>query len=328
VTGCEKITHVDGIDRFALSRYPNSMRAPLRIGVMAFWAASARAETDTPAATGASCHDHADAAAPGAQLAMAHDHHEGHEGHEGSAPEVHDHATIPGSHHHHGDGTTITASLGVLAARYSQRLYEGNYQGAIAGARVAHGRFGLGASVPFYRLTKNGLTVDGVGDVMVHAHAMIYARGSIMAGAMGMVLLPTGSAREGTGMGHTMLMPELWAMWSGTRASVTLSTGFGYAMGGSGAHAEHGGIAPIVDPMNGVELTAGATVMYSVIRQLAVGARTATATPIGEGNNRLVGGVRIGWAAGRVETVAEVLGGVVGDPFGIRGLVETSIRFR
>lgn len=154
---------------------------------------------------------------------------------------------LPGSpHHHHGMGTSITASLGILAARYTQRLYEGDYQATVAGVRGTYRHVGAGISVPVYRLTRNGITDTGVGDAMLHVHARLVSHGPVMAGVMAMVMFPTGSSHDGLGMGHLMGSPQLWGMWGEGRVAIHAAAGVGYAMGGSGAHAEHGGVWPVV----------------------------------------------------------------------------------
>jgi hypothetical protein len=216
----------------------------------------------------------------------------------------------------------------VIGATYDQRLFAGDYQGVIAGVRVARGRFAGAVSVPAYRLSKNGLAATGIGDVLVHVHARAIARGDVSAGAMAMVMLPTGDGEAGFGMGHVMLMPELWGSLARGRATLFASAGLGYAIGGN-AHAEHGGgMWPIVDPMNAIEVTYGATAMVSVAPTLAIGVRGVGGVPVGDGDHRLAAGVRVAWRAGRVETSAEMLAGVLGDPYGIRGVVEVAVRFR
>ncbi len=51
--------------------------------------------------------------------------------------------------------------------------------------------------------------------------------------------------------------------------------------------------------------------------------------PVGNflGHERVIGAVRFGWGTGRVDTAAEVQTGLVGDPFTIRGLLETALHF-
>jgi len=288
---------------------------------------------DAPAAGEAPAHDHGhDHAAHDAHAhddKPAHDpaahasHGDGHAGHQAEH-----HGTLLGAHHRHAHGSSYTMSLGLIAARYDARLYAGDYQGVVAGVRWARGRFGAAATVPAYRLTKNGKVVRGLGDVMAHGHVTLAARGAVAAGLMLMMSAPTGDDHAGLGMGHVMVMPEAWVAWAIPTFALIGSVGYSRALGGDNAHAEHGGgMWPLVDPMNASELPYGTTAMYALAPQLAVGARLAGAIPLDDGDHRLYGGVRVAWSAGRIDTAAEILGGIVGDPFGVRGVVETSVRF-
>jgi len=236
---------------------------------------------------------------------------------------------VPGDHAHPAS-PSLGASIGLVLADYTSKLFAGDYRGANLGVRLAHGRVGLAVALPAYRLTKNGRTVDGLGDLAIHAHAWLIARGTWSAGAMVMTSLPTGDGDEGLGMGHVMWMPELWASWMGPRLSLGAAVGYSHALGGTTAHAEHGGgsMWPLVSPMNASELTGGGTAMIGLAHELGVGLHLQGAVPVGEGERRLIGGLRVLWTAGRTATTVEIQHGLVGDPFGVRGVVETAIRFR
>lgn len=267
----------------------------------------------------------------GAPSGDADDAHHGHARHAGHAEHAEhaDAGVLGGGHHHgHGQGASWAASLGLIAATYDARLFSGDYQGAVAGARFARGRFALGASLPAYRLQKNGKVVGGIGDLMLHGHATLLGHGAVTAGVMGMASAPTGDGDQGLGMGHVMLMGDAWAAWTSARFAATGSLGYARALGGSLAHAEHGSATwPLVEPMNASEVTCGATGMVALARALATGLSVRGAVPIGDGATRLVGGVRVMWREGRVDTSVEIQGGLVGDPFGVRGVVETTLRF-
>lgn len=236
-----------------------------------------------------------------------------------------------GGHHHHaaaGDEIQVAASAAVVVANYDARLYEGNYQGLITGASLARGRFALAVKVPGYRILENGRELRGLGDVMVHGHAAIISRGTKSAGAMLMTSVPTGDALHGLGMGHVMVMPEVWASWSPSFLSLTGSFGYGYALGGASAHAEHGGgMWPLVDPMNARELTYAGSAVVPLTRSLAAGAEVRAATPVGSGDSRVSGGGTVVWRTKRVDTSFALQRGFVGDPFGARCTVETSLTF-
>jgi hypothetical protein len=224
----------------------------------------------------------------------------------------------------------VTAKIGALAATYESPLFEGNYQGVKVGAGVSYGRYSLSADLVTYRLERNGLASNGVGDIMIHAHATLVSRGTLSGGAMLMVSAPTGNDAKGFGMGHVMLMPELFGSWSSGRFVVDALAGFGYATGGASAHAEHGGGGawPLVDPMNAMEITFGLRPTYMLVSRLGIGASGHGAVPIGDGVSRFVAGGHVLWLAGRFATSFEIAGGVAGDPFGLRGMLTTTIRVR
>jgi len=240
----------------------------------------------------------------------------------------HDHGA-----HGHGEGeaaprSSIAASLGVLAAGYEHMLFSGDYQGLAVTGRWSRGRFGASVGITGYRLQKNGKTVQGIGDLMLHGRATLLSTGPVTAGAVAMVMAPTGDHNAGLGMGHVMLMPGAWISWAPGRLSLGASAGYARGIGGGNVHAEHGGGAwPLVDPMTPSELTYGATAMVALDRSLHAGVRADGAIPTGDGEHRLAAGVRAMWMLGRVETTAELLGGLAGAPFDVRGLVEAAVRF-
>jgi hypothetical protein len=89
---------------------------------------------------------------------------------------------------------------------------------------------------------------------------------------------------------------------------------------------------PLVDPMNMSELTWSASsdlaIVHTRTRAITAGARLSGAVPVGEsGATRVVGGVRVAWTAGKVATGLEVQAALVGDPFTVRGVLQTSVSF-
>lgn len=251
-----------------------------------------------------------------------------------AAEAQHDHGHH--KHGHHGPGgeeegprSSFSAAVGVIAATYDAMLFEGDYQGLTASARWSRGRFGAAASIAGYRIDKNGRTVQGLGDLMLHGHAAVLEAGALSAGAVAMVMLPTGDHIAGLGMGHVMLMPGAYARWSLGRVVLGASAGYARGLGDTNIHAEHGGGGawPLVDPMNTSEVTFGASGMVTVAPSFAAGLRTDGAAAIGDGETRLAGGVRAVWTRGRVETTAELQAGLAGAPFGVRGIVEAAVRF-
>lgn len=248
-----------------------------------------------------------------------------------AAPAYADHA-----HHHHAPASSVLdehrhgygASLGVVLANYDAPLFSGDYQGSTVGGWWMAGNFGVGASVPAYHLTKNGVAVSGLGDVMLHGHAMLLARGWWTIDSMLMASAPTGDGHQGLGMGDVMVMPDLGARLRLSNVAISARLGAGYMNGGAGAHAEHGQkMWPLIDPMNGSELTFAARGMVALAPTLAAGLQLRGATPIGKGDNRVIGGLRTVWRAGRVETTFSVEHSFVGYAFVLRGLLETAVLF-
>ncbi len=237
-------------------------------------------------------------------------------------------------HHHHHEpapdaaspGSTLAATLSLTAAGYTNIAFVGDYQGVEAGARWARGRWSVMASIPAYRLVKNGATYHGPGDLMGHAAVTLLEGATASAGIALPVSVPTGSQRDGLGMGHVMLMPAAWGSLSTRGLTIGASVGYGRALGGD-AEAHQHGTGPLVDPMNFEELTYGGSVDLAVAKALRVGARLSGAIALDDGVDRLIGGVRAIWTEGRVTTGAELQVGLDGDPFNVRGVVETALAF-
>jgi hypothetical protein len=233
-------------------------------------------------------------------------------------------------HHHHAPDvqSSVTASIGAIAASYDSRLYKGDYQGGSLGVAWARGRFEVAVRGLAYQIDRNGKTYRGFGDTMLHGTVRVLDRGGFSAGAHLMVMAPTGAEMTGLGMGHWMLMPAGWASY--TQPIVTVSGSLGYArgLGGEDAHAAHGGGGawPLVEPMSFSEITYDATAMFPVADTFALGARVLGAMPIDD-DHRMIGAARISWRAGRVETLAEAQAGLAGDPVKFRGLLSTSMTF-
>jgi hypothetical protein len=243
----------------------------------------------------------------------------------------HDHGD--GSHAHRGEHeaprSIFSAAVGVLAASYDSMLYDGDYEGLAVSGRWSRGRFAAALGLTGYRLQKNGKTVSGLGDLMLHGHAALFSAGAVTAGAVAMIMAPTGDDRAGLGMGHVMLMPGAWLQWVPGPVAFAASAGYARGLGGESVHAEHGGGGawPLVDPMSFSEIAFDASGMVALARPLRAGLLLAGAVPIEGGTSRLATGVRAAWTWGRVETAVQVLGGVIGAPFDVRGLLEAAVRF-
>jgi hypothetical protein len=241
----------------------------------------------------------------------------------GTARAEHDHG---GGHHHPVETvSSFGAGVGLVAATYDTEVYVGDYQGVLPTVSWMRGRFGASAAVGAYRLVENGLTRYGVSDVVLSPQATLVERKGAIFGVALPVSLPTGDRYGGFGMGHMMVMPAAWASAPIGPVRVGGSVGYARAIGGE-AHHDHGSW-PLVDPMNLQELTWTANAYVPLARALQAGVKMSGGVPIGDGRNRASGGVRVIWTQGQVETAFEVQAGFAGDPFIVRGLVESAVHF-
>lgn len=239
---------------------------------------------------------------------------------------------------HHGMAMTssddsshrVDVAVSLVAASFSplyaaMMAYGGNYQGVVPSAAWSRGTVTAGASWSYYRLERNGLEAYGQGDVVAHGQVSLVRSDNVQAGVLAAVSAPTGDQTGGFGMGHAMAMPAAWGAWQWQRLSTTASVGYSRALM-SGTHVH--GMAPLVEPMNMSELTWSGSVHVTIDQGLRAGARVSGGVPIGmPGTNRVVGTLRVAWGAGRVDTAAELQGGLAGDPFNVRGVVSTAWRF-
>ncbi len=241
----------------------------------------------------------------------------------GFARAEHEHG---GGHHHPADAvSSFGAGVGLVAARYDTEVYAGDYQGVLPTVSWVRGRFGASVGVGAYRLVENGLTRYGISDIVLSGQATLVEGPRAMLGVALPVSLPTGDQVGGFGMGHPMVMPAVWVSAAVQRVHVGGSVGYGRALGGE-AHHDHGSW-PLVDPMNLSELTWTANAYVAVGGSIQAGVKVSGGVPIGDGRNRANGGVRAIWTQGQVETAFEVQAGFAGDPFILRGLVESAVHF-
>lgn len=219
------------------------------------------------------------------------------------------------------------AGVALVAARYETVTFGGDYQGVVPTVAWQRGRFSASATAGLYRLTSNGAEYYGLGDVTLAPAATVYTSGPTTIGVMLPVMLPSGDRATGFGMGHVMVMPMASATTALPRVEVGASLGFGRALGGMESHHDHGPW-PLVEPMNMQEVMWSANAYVPLARALRAGVRMSGGIPVGGmGTNRVIGGIRTQWTAGNVETGFEVQVGIAGDPFKLRGLVESAVHF-
>jgi hypothetical protein len=220
----------------------------------------------------------------------------------------------------------VSVGLSVVAAEFSTALYVGSYQGLTPVLGWMRGGFGAHAAISLYHLTENGLSRYGAGDAALGGLATLLDGDAVHAGVALHVMLPTGSELDNLGMGHVMAMPSAWASWRAVPVTLSASAGYGRALVALGGAHDHGP-APLVDPMNMQELTWSAAADVDVGHGLQLGGRGRGAAPLGTGRSRVIGGGRVAWSTPRVSTGLEVQVGVIGDPFTVRGVVDTALRF-
>jgi hypothetical protein len=238
----------------------------------------------------------------------------------------HDHAFAMSENHQDG-ASGLSVSVVVEAARYDSGFYVGSYQGVLPSLDWARGRFGASATIGLYHLDENGLSVYGLGDAMATGHATLWSTEALQAGVALHVMVPTGSEVEGLGMGHVMAMPSAWGAWRTRSVTVTASAGYSRAMTSLGGTQHEHGAMPLVDPMNLQELAWSAGAELAVGAGVRVGGRALGGVPLGAGRTRVIGGGRVAWGTARVSTGLELQLGIAGDPFSIRGVVDTALRF-
>lgn len=246
----------------------------------------------------------------------------------GIARADHDHAFMM-SEHAREASSELSAGVALEAASYDNGTFVGSYQGIMPSLGWQRGRFGAMATIGMYHAEENGLSVYGFGDAMATAHATVWGHDgvdhSVQTGVALHVMVPTGSELQSLGMGHVMLMPSAWGAWQQSRLTVTASAGYSRAAISINAMHDHGG--PVVDPMNLQELTWSAGADLAVGAGIHVGGHTLGGIPIGNGRTRVIGGGRVGWGTTRISTGLELQLGLAGDPFSVRGVVDTALRF-
>jgi len=218
------------------------------------------------------------------------------------------------------------AGVRLVAARFDTGTYGGDYQAVVPTASWMRGRFGATAQVGIYRLAANGAETYGPGDVAVSGMATLATHGPSSLMAMLHVMLPTGDMARGFGMGHLMAMPMISGATEVGGVQLGAMVGYGRMVGGGAEH-HHDMAWPLVDPMSMQEVIWSANAYLPLGRAIHAGLRVSGGAPIGAGTNRMIGGVRAMWTEGKVETAFEVQAGIAGDPFILRGLLESAVHF-
>lgn len=219
------------------------------------------------------------------------------------------------------------------AAGYRNQSYTGDYQGLAPTLGFNHRRFAAMALLPAYRLTRNGRTGYGLGDLALAVRAPVpaFGRGGTSAGFGLSATLPTGKAGDDLGMGHVMLMPEFWFTHERGRVQLVGTVGFARALTSAGASHHNHGPRPIVNPMNLAEVDASFNAFLQVLRVVWIKLGMFGATPVGainpNGVTRVVAGSGLMIAARGLELSAELQAPLTGSPFLARGVLQVGYRF-
>ena len=225
------------------------------------------------------------------------------------------------------DSRSLSAGASLVAARFDTPFYVGDYEGVSPTVGWADGRWSAAAMLGLYRLDENGRTLYGAGDAMASVSWTAVATGPWRAGATVAMTLPTGDASTGLGMGHPMAMPAVWVARAVGRVELRAAVGYDRALASLAGH-DHGGW-PLVEPMNMQEVVASGGATVALGEHIAVAVRGAAGVPIGidMGVTRITGAAGVSWLQPRMITRVELQAGLMGDPFTVRGIVETEVRF-
>lgn len=207
----------------------------------------------------------------------------------------------------------------------------GEYQGLFVTGTVWHRWFTTELALPGYRIAQTGSHAYGAGDIAVDVRGNVFRSDdqSITVGPEIALTLPTGSADDGLGMGHVMLMPGGFVTWQHGPFALITQLAYGRALGSAGAHAHHLGPSPTVNPMNRSELTHAIGLSASVHPNLRLTGRLLGAVTLGshDGAAREILAPGLQFIAGAFDFALEQQLPVVGDPFVSRTLLSVGAQW-
>jgi hypothetical protein len=226
----------------------------------------------------------------------------------------------------------FSATLRSESAGFSNSEYEGHYEGLIPALAFRYAWFDAAASLPVYRIVRNGRSDVGPGDLLLQTRVAVL-RDRERLDALGLELaatLPTGNPEHELGMGHVMLMPSVWGTLALGRLGLSARFGYAGALAGSSEHHHHsGGMSPLVDPMNESELDAAAAGSLAVTPAVSVRLGFYGAVPVAtaDGASRAAGFAGFGVQNQRFGTSVEVHLPLAGDPFTAKLVLEVGAHF-
>ena len=224
-------------------------------------------------------------------------------------------------------------SVGWETARYRNSRYEGQFEGTSVAMGFRYQGFLITGKVPAYRLVRNGLPTEGMGDATLAMEQRVFssADGHNALGARMALSIPTGAQSQDLGMGHSMVMPGVWARFQWQRLHGHLGLDFARAMGTTDS--QHGGhnmsYFPIVQPMNMSELSATGLLELEMLGKMAIRTRLVSARPVASGNGtpRSIAGLGVGFTGEALSTYLEWQTPIEGTPFQSRMMGGLTISF-
>jgi hypothetical protein len=196
---------------------------------------------------------------------------------------------------------------------------------------VAHPWFTAELAVPGYRIARIGSHAYGPGDVALNVRGNVYRSDdqSITLGPELAATLPTGSADDGLGMGHVMLMPGGFVVWQQAAFTLITQLAYGRALGSASTHNHADGPAPIVNPMNRSELSHAVGFSASVHPNLRVTGRLLGAVTLFNhaGYAREIIAPGLQFISGAFDFAVEQQLPLVGDPFVSRTLLSVGAQW-
>lgn len=228
-------------------------------------------------------------------------------------------------------GLTYRVALSSVLGTFTRADVRGEYQGLFVSGMVSHPWFAAELAVPGYRIARVGSHAYGPGDVMlsVRGNAFRSDDETITVGPELAATLPTGSANDGLGMGHVMLMPGGFLIWQQQGFTLITQLAYGRALGSAGAHNHADGPAPIVNPMNRSELSHAIGFSASVHPNLRVTGRLLGAVTLanhaGYAREIIAPGLQL--VSGAFDFAIEQQLPLVGDPFVSRTLLSVGAQW-
>ena len=228
-------------------------------------------------------------------------------------------------------GLTYRATLSSVFGTFTRTNVRGEYQGLFVTGTVSHPWFTAELALPGYRIAQTGSHAYGPGDLAVNARANAFrsADDSISLGPELAATFPTGSADDGLGMGHVMLMPGGFVSWQHTGFTLITQLSYGRALGSASTHDHGDGPSPIVNPMNRSELTHSVGFSASVHPNLRLTGRLMGAVTLfnHSGAAREIFAPGLHFITGALDFALEQQVPIVGTPFASRTLMSVGAQW-